>query len=198
MEKENIYNVPNFLSFYRLVTFPLILWLIYEEKENAFAIFLCINLITDILDGLIARLFNLKTKFGAKLDSLADNGTFIAAFIGIFTFKTGELSGSIWMLWLFIAFFITGLIVSFVKFKQYPSLHLYTTKIGGYVQGIFIFILFAWGYNEHLFYVAMILGYVSHIEEIVILLISKRMKTDAKGLFWILKEKRQLRDSSFN
>lgn len=187
MEKENIYNVPNFLSFYRLLTFPLILWFIYSGKESLFAIFLCINLVTDILDGLIARAFNLKTKFGAKLDSLADNGTFIAAFIGIFTFKLNEMSESIWMLWLFIAFFIAGLIVSFIKFKQYPSLHLYTTKIGGYVQGIFIFILFAWNYYEPLFFVAMIFGYISHIEEIIILLISKEMKTDAKGLYWILK-----------
>lgn len=189
MEKENIYNVPNFLSFYRLLTFPLILWFIYAGKESLFAVFLCINLVTDILDGLIARTFNLKTKFGAKLDSLADNGTFIAAFIGIFVFKIEAFSSSIWMLWLFIGFFIAGLLVSFVKFKQYPSLHLYTTKIGGYVQGFFIFVLFAWGYNELLFYIAMVLGYISHIEEISILLISSKMKTDAKGLYWVLKDK---------
>ncbi|WP_430409915.1 CDP-alcohol phosphatidyltransferase family protein [Kordia sp.] len=192
MKKENIYNVPNFLSFYRLLTFPLILCFIYAGKADLFAIFLCINLVTDILDGLIARAFNLKTEFGAKLDSLADNGTFIAAFIGIFTFKINELSESIWMLWLFIAFFVLGLVVSFLKFKQYPSLHLYTTKIGGYVQGIFIFVLFAWNYYEHLFYVAMIIGYISHLEEIIILLTSKEMKTDAKGLYWVLKERKHV------
>lgn len=192
MNKENIYNVPNFLSFYRLLTFPLILWFIYAGKENLFAIFLCVNLITDILDGLIARTFNLQTKFGAKLDSLADNGTFIAAFIGIFTFKLNEMSASIWMLWLFIGFFIGGLIISFLKFKQYPSLHLYTTKVGGYIQGIFIFVLFAWSYNEYLFYAAMAIGYISHIEEIIILFISNEMKTDAKGLYWVLKGRKKL------
>ncbi|WP_420572173.1 CDP-alcohol phosphatidyltransferase family protein [Kordia sp.] len=190
--KENIYNVPNFLSFYRLLTFPLILWFIYAGKEHLFAIFLCVNLLTDILDGLIARSFNLQTKFGAKLDSLADNGTFIAAFIGIFTFKIDEMSQAIWMLWLFIGFFVLGLIISFIKFKQYPSLHLYTTKIGGYVQGIFIFVLFAWTYNEYLFYAAMIFGYISHVEEIIILLISDTMKTDAKGLYWVLKDRKKL------
>ncbi|AUC75254.1 CDP-alcohol phosphatidyltransferase family protein [Olleya sp. Bg11-27] len=189
MKKENIYNVPNFLSFYRLLTFPLVLWFIYVGEDNLFALFLCINLITDILDGLIARTFNLKTEFGAKLDSLADNGTFIAAFIGIFTFKMEELSQAIWMLWLFISFFILGLLLSFLKFKQYPSLHLYTTKIGGYIQGLFIFVLFAWGYNANLFYLAMLLGYISHIEEIIILLLSKEMVSDVKGLYWVLKEK---------
>ncbi len=185
---ENIYNIPNFLSFYRLLTFPLILWFIYSGKENLFAIFLCVNLVTDILDGLIARSFNLQTEFGAKLDSLADNGTFIAAFIGIFTFKLDEMTNSIWMLWLFIGFFVFGLLVSFIKFKQYPSLHLYTTKIGGYVQGFFIFVLFAWSYNEYLFYAAMTIGYISHIEELIILFISEKMQTDARGLYWVLKK----------
>jgi len=189
MEKEKIFNIPNLLSFYRLLTFPLILWFIYSGEGNLFAIFLCINLATDVLDGLIARVFNLKTKFGAKLDSMADNGSYILAFLGIFTFKMEELSDSIWMLWLFIALYILGTLVSFVKFKQLPSLHLYTTKIGGYVQGIFIFILFAWTYSQNLFYVAMIFGYVSHLEEIIILLILKEMKSDARGLFWILKER---------
>ena len=189
MPKENIYNIPNLLSFYRLVTFPLLLWFIYSGQGTLFAIFICINLVTDILDGLIARAFNLKTKFGAKLDSLADNGTYIAAILGVFTFKFEELSKDIWMLWLFIGFFVSGLLISFIKFKQFPSLHLYTTKIGGYIQGFFLFILFAWGYHQNLFYAAMVMGYISHIEEISILLIIKEMKSDAKGLYWILKDK---------
>jgi len=189
MSKENIYNIPNLLSFYRLITFPLLLWLIYSGDEKLFAIFICINLVTDILDGLIARLFHLKTKFGAKLDSLADNGTFFAAVLGVFTFKYEALSNDIWMLWLFIGFFISGLLIAILKFKQFPSLHLYTTKIGGYMQGFFLFVLFAWTYNQNLFYAAMVMGYISHIEEISILFYIKEMKSDAKGLYWILKEK---------
>ena len=190
MPKENIYNIPNFLSFYRLVTFPLLLWFIYSGQGTLFAIFICINLVTDILDGLIARAFNLKTKFGAKLDSLADNGTYIAAILGVFTFKFEELSKDIWMLWLFIGFFVSGLLISFIKFKKFPSLHLYSTKIGGYIQGFFLFVLFAWGFNQNLFYAAMVMGYISHIEEISIFLIIKEMKSDAKGLYWILKDKK--------
>jgi len=188
MTKEKIFNLPNFLSLYRLLTFPLILWFIYSGKETLFAIFICINLITDILDGLIARTFNLQTKFGAKLDSLADNGTYIAAIIAIFTFKIDEISQDIWMLWVFIFLYVLGVITSLVKFKQFPSLHLYTTKIGGYIQGVFLFVLFAWSYNLYLFYVAMIIGFISHIEETAILLILKKMKSNAKGLYWVLKD----------
>lgn len=187
MAKEKIVNTPNLLSFYRLLTFPFILWLVYAEQEKMFAIFLCVNLVTDILDGLIARTFNLQTEFGARLDSLADNGTYILAFLGIFTFKLNELQGFFWMIWLFLILILLGNVISFIKFKKWPSLHLYSTKIGGYVQGIFFFTLFTWNFYSELLYAAMIVGYLSCIEEITVLLILRETKSDVRGLFWVLK-----------
>ena len=191
MPKEKIFNIPNLLSFYRLLTFPFVLWMVYAEEETLFAIFLCINLITDILDGIIARTFNLQTEFGARLDSLADNGTYILAFLGIYKFKIELLSGYIWMLWLYVTLFILGYLVSYLKFKRFQSLHLYSTKVGGYLQGIFFFILFAQTYNQNLYYAAMIIGYLSCIEEVIILLILKDLKSNVKGLFWVLKDSKQ-------
>ena len=191
MPKEKIFNIPNLLSFYRLLTFPFVLWMVYAGEEKLFAIFLCINLITDILDGLIARTFNLQTEFGARLDSLADNGTYILAFLGIYKFKIEQLSGDIWMLWLYMALFILGYLVSYIKYRKFQSLHLYSTKIGGYIQGIFFFVLFAKTYNQELYYAAMIIGYLSCIEEVIILLISKEPKSNVKGLFWVLKDIKQ-------
>lgn len=185
--KEKIINIPNFLSFYRLLTFPFLLWMIMAEKEDLFAIFLCINLVTDILDGLIARVFKLETKFGAKLDSLADIGTYICAFWGVFAFKQAELGTSIYLLWPFLFLFILGLIVSFIKFRQSPSLHLYSSKIGGYVQGIYFFILFAWFHLPWLYFMAIGLGYLSWLEEVIVLLIQKEPRSNVKGIYWVLK-----------
>lgn len=187
MSKENIYNVPNLLSFYRLLSFPFVIWLIYSDLESLFALFLCINLVTDILDGLIARIFKLQTEFGAKLDSLADNGTYILAILGIYHFKLNEFGDSIYFLWGFVTLLLAANIISFFKFKKWPSLHIYTMKISGYVQGIFFFTLFAFDYNVWMFYSAMIFGYISMFEEITILLILKKMKSDVKGLYWVLK-----------
>jgi len=188
MTNEKIFNVPNFLSFYRIVAFPFVLWLAYAGKENMFALFLCINLVTDILDGFIARTFNLQTEFGAKLDSLADFGTYILAFIGVFHFKVDQFAGSLWMLWLFLFLFVFGNVLALVKFKKLASFHLYSMKIAGYAQGIFFFVLFSWQYHQSLFVAAMILGYISFTEEILVLVTIKKLKSNVKGLFWILKE----------
>ncbi len=65
-------NIPNILSISRLfLVFPLILFL---EINWPFYVFILIIIggLTDYLDGLIARKFNLKTRLGAVLDPLSD------------------------------------------------------------------------------------------------------------------------------
>ena len=64
---ENILNVPNLISLYRLLAFPVILFMALTGRENWFVILICISLVSDIFDGSIARLFKLQTNFGAAL-----------------------------------------------------------------------------------------------------------------------------------
>ncbi len=90
MTLNNKLTIPNILSAYRIFTFPLILFFAINKQENLFVVFLIINLITDILDGLIARAFKIQTEFGARLDSIADIGTYILAIVGILIFKASE------------------------------------------------------------------------------------------------------------
>src|SRR5580765_5064165 len=78
---ERFWTIPNILSLYRIIIFPFIFYLLVTKNESLFSLFITISLITDILDGLIARLFKMQTKIGAKLDSWADTGTYILAFI---------------------------------------------------------------------------------------------------------------------
>lgn len=188
MKDEKIFNIPNFLSFYRLVSFPFLLYLIISGQEVFFAWMLCINLITDVLDGLIARVWKMQTQLGARLDSLADIGTYILAFLGVMSFKMDEVSSWLGMLWLFIGLILFYNLLSLIKFKRFPSLHLYSTKIGGYLQGIFFFSLFAFDFYPSMFILAMSWGYLSSFEEIIIILISKEIKSNVKGLYWVLRK----------
>lgn len=185
--KENRWNLPNLISLYRLVSFPFLLYLIYIENESLFALLLCINLISDIIDGLIARTFKLQTEFGARLDSIADWGTYILAFLGIYQFKMEEHQADFWLLYVFIGLIIFYNIFSFIKFRRLPSLHMFSAKIGGYLQGIYFFSLFAFGFYPPIFYLAMIWGWVSSIEEIIILIYLKKLRSNVKGLYWVLK-----------
>ena len=187
-DKENIYNLPNALSAFRLLTFPALIYLILTKKGDWFAILLCINLVTDILDGWIARAWKLQTALGAKLDSLADISVYIAAFWGVFTFKQVEIGEMVHWLWPFVGLFVIAHTISFIRFGKLPSLHLYSSKVGGYIQGSFFFVLFAFQYVEPLFILALVSGYLSWIEEIIVLILLKEYRSNVKGLYWVLSQ----------
>jgi CDP-diacylglycerol--glycerol-3-phosphate 3-phosphatidyltransferase len=183
-------NIPNILSLYRLLSFPFVLYAALKGYENIFTLLLCINLVTDILDGLIARKFNMMTNIGARLDSIADLGTYILAFTGIYCFKAAEFQPHIFSFSIFIGLFVFCNLLALLKFKKFPSLHLYSWKIGGYIQGIFFFCLFVFGFNTIFYYVMLVWGIAAFLEHICVQLLLKEMRSNAKGLYWVLRDHR--------
>ena len=69
---ENIYTVPNILTFSRLVAAPLVgYFLVHDQYSYALALFTYAG-ITDLVDGYIARRYNLQTVVGTVIDPMAD------------------------------------------------------------------------------------------------------------------------------
>jgi CDP-diacylglycerol--glycerol-3-phosphate 3-phosphatidyltransferase len=163
-----------------------VLYFILANQETIFVILLIINLITDFLDGFIARKFNMETEFGARLDSLADEGTYILAFVGIFMFKAADFEPYKISALSFLSAYVLSILISLIKFKKMPSLHLYSSKVGAIMQGAFFFVLFIFGFYTVFYYVMIIWGIVSFLEQIIILLIGSEMKPNSKGLYWVL------------
>ena len=188
-EREKHLNVPNVLSFYRLISFPFVLFFILTNRESVFVILLIINLITDILDGAVARIFNLCTEFGAKLDSLADDGTIILAILGIVYFKLEEFAPYFSSFLIFLIIYFLTMVISLIKFRRFPGMHLYSAKIGAYLQGLFFFILFVFDFNSIFYYIVIVWGIISLIENIIIMLLESEMRSDFKGLYWVLKNR---------
>ena len=74
-------NIPNALTISRILLIPVIVgFLVYGHYGYAL-ITLIVAMITDALDGTIARLANQKTQFGAYLDPLADKLLLMTTFI---------------------------------------------------------------------------------------------------------------------
>lgn len=69
---ENIYTLPNILTFSRLIAAPVIGYLVLKE-QHAWAVGLFAYAgITDLIDGWIARRWQLQTVVGTVIDPLAD------------------------------------------------------------------------------------------------------------------------------
>jgi cardiolipin synthase len=67
-----IFNVPNTLTFARLLAVPVFAWL-FLRGELAAALFVFVGAeITDVLDGVLARALRQFTRLGAILDPVAD------------------------------------------------------------------------------------------------------------------------------
>ena len=186
---ERFWTIPNILSLYRIVIFPFVLWLILSDKEKLFAVFITISLVSDVLDGLIARGFHLQTKIGAKLDSWADLGTYILAFLAIYLFKWQEIKPYSFPLLLFASVMLLSYVIVFLKFKGLIGLHTYMFKATGYLQGAFIISLFLWGFYLIPYYFCLVWGLLACLEEMFIILLLKEPRSNVKGLYWVLKNK---------
>jgi cardiolipin synthase len=69
---ENIYTVPNILTFSRLAAAPVVGYLlVHNHHAAALSLFVYAG-ITDLIDGYIARRYNLQTVVGSIIDPAAD------------------------------------------------------------------------------------------------------------------------------
>jgi CDP-diacylglycerol--glycerol-3-phosphate 3-phosphatidyltransferase len=83
MKKEEIFTVSNLLSFLRIfLVFPIFYHLANNERIGAL-IYIVIAVITDILDGYIARKFGQITDLGKLLDPLADKVCTVGGLIAL-------------------------------------------------------------------------------------------------------------------
>jgi cardiolipin synthase (CMP-forming) len=74
-------SFPNLLSFARLCSVPLIVWLALDGQMTlAFWLFILAGL-TDAIDGFIAKHFNAKTELGSYLDPLADKALLVGIYL---------------------------------------------------------------------------------------------------------------------
>jgi CDP-diacylglycerol--glycerol-3-phosphate 3-phosphatidyltransferase/cardiolipin synthase len=103
--------LPQIITTIRLVCAPFIFFSIYEDLKTFAFVFFILIILTDILDGMLARKYNVSTTFGGYYDVTVDFVVIMFAFY-VFVFKNIY---PIWLLILFILFFILFIITSNLK-----------------------------------------------------------------------------------
>ena len=77
--KKEIWTIPNILSLFRLVLIPVYIIIYLNARDNTdyyiAAGILAVSCLTDLIDGKIARHFNMISNIGKILDPLADKLT---------------------------------------------------------------------------------------------------------------------------
>ena len=121
---KKVVTIPNLLSLFRIILIPLIIWAYcILQSPTVTALFVVLSGLTDVVDGFIARHFNMISNVGKALDPIADKLTQIAMLFCLWTRfplillpliiilvkeisslvlravvirKTGEVDGAVW------------------------------------------------------------------------------------------------------
>ena len=184
---KQILTIPNALSLYRLSAAPLAAWLALEGHRTLFAVFICISLLTDLLDGIIARLFHQETQIGARLDAFADSMTLVVAVLGVYVFEFAAIQANAFWLYGFLAVLALGTVITLVRFRKLPAFHLYSFKVNDVILAIFFVTVFTYGFIKWLFIFAMVFASLASLEIVLVAVFIREFRTNQKGLYWVLK-----------
>lgn len=182
------YYFINGITIYRILAAPVLIWLIYTGNRDVFKWLLAISFFTDLIDGYLARKFHVESILGTRLDSIGDDLTILAGFIGMYFFTPEFFREQLYVFITLGALFVIQTILAFIRYGKTTSFHTYMAKISAILQGVFLILLFFLSEPYYpLFYVTAICTGIELVEEIIMTLLLKEWKTNVKGLYWIRK-----------
>lgn len=135
-------NVPNILTISRFILIPFIVLSIVFDRYVLCLIFLILSGLTDILDGHIARKYNLITDFGKLIDPLADKTTQLSILITL-SIKTNSAGQTIVPTWILLIIFIKELLMISGASFLYGKDLVVSSKWYGKLATVFFYIAIA-------------------------------------------------------
>ena len=123
------FPIANLLSFLRLLLVPVLVFFALEGAPYWFLGVLAASLVSDVLDGHLARKLNQVSDFGAKLDSWGDSLTYASMIFGLYQLWPSIFTDQQAYLLYATLSFIIPLAAALVKFGEYPSYHTWGAKV---------------------------------------------------------------------
>jgi CDP-diacylglycerol--glycerol-3-phosphate 3-phosphatidyltransferase len=188
-------HLPNALSIARIVAAPVLVALAAAGNETAFTWVLVPALLSDIADGLIARLLHLQSRLGALLDSVADVLLLFTALYAVRVFHP-EIVAAHWPAGaLLVGVWLAQNVTALLRYGRLSSFHTLLSKVAGYLLGIFVGVLFVFGFQPWLLYLAVGVSVIGNLEEFALMALLPSWRPDVRGLWWLLREQRAGRPS---
>lgn len=183
-------HLPNALSIARILATPVLVFLAARGSVEAFTWVLVPALLSDIADGLIARVFRLQSRLGALLDSIGDLLLLLASCYGVWVFHPEIVEAHRVALVALLVAWTLECVASLVRYGRLSSFHTYLSKVAGYLLGIFVGVLFVFGFQPWLLYLAVGVSVIGNLEELVLLGLLPEWRSDVRGVAWVLRERR--------
>ncbi|MBO6184519.1 MAG: CDP-alcohol phosphatidyltransferase family protein [Chryseobacterium sp.] len=195
-------NIPYILIAMRFLFAPIIFFLAYVKGEESRFLILAlmfIGLLTDIFDGIIARKVGVSSEKLRRLDSQVDlifwlSLGFAAYFLNPILIRD-EWHG------ILLIFIMEALcyIISWLKFGKETCTHAWLSKLWG--LSLLLAFTFLIGFQQvgWTFYLTIILGFISHLDVILIILILPKWQYDVPSFYhaWKIRNGVQRKKTTF-
>jgi len=182
-----IYSIPNILSFLRLGLVPVLISLALLKAGQLFLWVLAFSLLSDVLDGYLARKLNQVSELGAKLDSWGDVLTYASMIFGLFSIWPSIFADQAPFLFAAMLSFTVPVAVALRKFGGYPSYHTWGAKIAAVLIAPAYYVLILYGYDDF-FRLVILFHILVAIEEMIITIILKQRRSNVRSVLSLLRE----------
>jgi len=192
---NKLVSIPNLLSGFRLITAPFLLYLAWTGHPNLFLALLAVSLLSDSIDGFVARRLNQASELGTKLDSWGDLATYLTVPLCAWWLWPEILKREAFFVGLVIGAYMIPLMAGFVKFQRLPSYHTWAAKTAAVLMSFAAFILFvvdiAWPFK-----CAAIVQALVAYEEVAITLRLSKLESNVRSFWHLTKQsKEDLKDT---
>jgi cardiolipin synthase len=182
-------HLPNAISCARLLATPILLFAVFTTNLDLFKWLLMGCLVSDILDGLLARVFQLSSRLGAFLDSTADMLVTGIAVLGLYVFRRPVIAEHWMPLALVLTLYLVEVCGALWRYRRISSFHTILVRVAAYAQGIFVMSLFLWGYAPWLLYATTVLSVLAYSEELVLLFLLPEWTANVRGIYWVISKR---------
>ena len=180
-------SIPNILSVLRIIIAPFLLYLAWNGHKNLFIVFLILSLLSDAIDGFIARKFGLSTRTGAKLDSLGDMANcLVVPFCAWWLWPEILIKEAPYVLTA-VGAYVFPWVAGILKFHKIPSYHTYGAKIAAIIMSIAILFLFLTEFTSFFKFAAIFQAIVA-FEEILITIQLSELRSNVKSIWHVKNE----------
>ena len=191
-DKEQIYNLPNLVSFIRILMAPVLFYLACTQQPYWFIGIFLFAEFTDVLDGFLARRLNQITQMGSHLDSWGDFIIYTTIAICAWVLWPDILQRELLYFIIIVLSFTLPALIGFIKFHRFTSYHTWSVKLAVAITVIGYILLFS-GLLDWPFRVAALFCLYAAIEEIAITVLIHHEHVDVSTVWQALRYRRENR-----
>ncbi len=182
-------TIPNALSVVRLVLVPVLYLLAINSMKAEFLGVLVVSLVTDLVDGPIARRLNQMSDIGAQLDSWADFAIYISLPVWGFWLWPDIMAAQKPYITTVLICFIAPVIIGVVKYGRLPSLHTYAAKASAVCVGTGAILMF--GFRVYLpFRLCVPLAVFTAVDEIIAITVLRSWRPNVRSAWHAIRLRR--------